>query len=233
MKVKEIFDRARKEKRTVLTEIEAKQILIEAGINCTDTRLAASKDEAVKLSEELGFPVVLKISSVDITHKSDAGGVKVNLADKAAVEKAYDEIMASCTSKHPDADIEGVAVQGMAKLGTEIIVGMTKDASFGPVIMFGLGGIFVEVLKDVSFRIVPLDKNDASEMIQEIQGKKLLEGYRGQDPVDISSIEDILLKFSQLVDKTEGIAEIDMNPVFAYKDGAVVVDARIILEASA
>lgn len=232
MIVDDILAKAMEENRTILTEIEAKQILQEVGINCTDTQLATSKDEAVVLSEAMGYPVVLKISSADITHKSDAGGVKVNLPDKAAVEKAYDDIMASCTAKHPDADIEGIAVQGMAKIGTEVIIGMTKDPSFGPVLMFGLGGIFVEVLKDVAFRIVPLEKNDASEMINEIKGKKLLEGYRGEDPADIPFLEEMLLKLSGLVDKTEAIAEIDMNPVFAYKQGAVVVDARIILEAA-
>ena len=232
MIVDDVLSKARQEKRTVLTEIEAKQIFAEAGINCTDTRLAATKDAAVALSEEIGYPVVLKISSIDITHKSDAGGVKVNLPDKVAVGKAYDEIMASCTAQFPDADIEGISVQGMAKAGTEVIIGMTKDPSFGPVLMFGLGGIFVEVLKDVAFRIVPLDKNDATDMINEIKGKKLLEGYRGQDPADVHFLADMLLKLSDLVDKTEGIAEIDMNPVFAYKQGAVVVDARIILEAN-
>ena len=229
MIVDDILSKAREEKRTVLTEIEAKQILGEAGIHCTDTRLATTKAEAVAISEEIGYPAVLKISSVDITHKSDAGGVKVNLPDKAAVEQAYDEIMASCTAKYPDADIEGVAVQGMAKPGTEVIIGMTKDPSFGPVLMFGLGGIFVEVLKDVAFRVVPLEKRDASEMINEIKGKKLLEGYRGEDPADIPFLEETLLKLSELVDQKEGIAEIDMNPVFAYKQGGVVVDARIIL----
>jgi acyl-CoA synthetase (NDP forming) len=232
MLVDDILAKAREEKRTVLTEIEAKLILKEAGINCTDTRLATTKEEAVALSEEMGYPAVLKISSVDIAHKSDAGGVKVNLPDKAAVEAAYEEIMASCTAKHPEADIEGIAVQGMAKLGTEVIIGMTKDPSFGPVLMFGLGGIFVEVLKDVAFRIVPLEKKDAAEMVQEIKGKKLLEGYRGEDPADIPYLEDVLLKLPDLVDKTGGIAEIDMNPVFAYKKGAVVVDARIILDAA-
>jgi acyl-CoA synthetase (NDP forming) len=232
MPANDILKKARDENRTVLTEIEAKQILSEAGIRCTDTRLASNKAEAADISEDMGYPVVLKISSVDITHKSDAGGVKVNLKDRAAVEKAWDDIMASCTAKHPDADIEGISVQGMAKIGTEVIIGMTKDPSFGPVLMFGLGGIFVEVLKDVAFRIVPLEKNDASEMIAEIKGKKLLEGYRGQDPADTPFLEEMLLKLSGLVDKTEGIAEIDMNPVFAYKQGAVVVDARIILDPS-
>jgi acyl-CoA synthetase (NDP forming) len=229
MTTAQILSKARDEKRTVLTEIEAKQILGEAGINCTPTVLAASKEEAVAKSEDIGYPVVLKISSVDITHKSDSGGVKVNLANKEAVEKAYDEIMTSCRAYAPDADIEGVAVQGMATIGTEIIMGMIKDASFGPVVMFGLGGVLVEVLKDVSFRIVPIEKADAVEMTSEIQGKKLLEGYRGQDPADVPCLQEILVKLSDFVDATPGIEEIDMNPVFAYKDGAVVVDARIIL----
>ena len=227
----EIIQKARDEKRTVLTEIEAKQILGEAGIRCTDTRLAVDKSQAVALSEEIGYPVVLKISSVDITHKSDAGGVKVNLKDKDEVESAFDDIMESCTHACPDANIEGIAVQGMAKIGTEIIMGMIKDPSFGPVVMFGLGGVLVEVLKDVSFRIVPIEKSDAADMFEEIQGKKLLEGYRGQDPADIPYLQDMLVKLSDFVDQTPGIEEIDMNPVFAYKEGAAVVDARIILSA--
>jgi acyl-CoA synthetase (NDP forming) len=231
MTTAQILSKARAEKRTVLTEIEAKKILSEAGIHCTSTVLATSKEKAVSISEEMGYPVVLKVSSVDITHKSDSGGVKVNLPDKEAVEKAYDEIMTSCRAYTPDADIEGVAVQGMAKVGTEIIMGMIKDASFGPVVMFGLGGVLVEVLKDVSFRIVPIEKEDAEEMTSEIQGRKLLEGYRGQDPADVAHLQNMLVKLSDFVNETPGIEEIDMNPVFAHKDGAVVVDARIILSA--
>ena len=231
MTTSQILSRARDEKRTVLTEIEAKQILGEAGISCTPTVLATTKEQAVSISEEIGYPVVLKISSVDITHKSDSGGVKVNLVNREAVEQAYDEIMTSCRAYAPEANIEGVAVQSMAKVGTEIIMGMIKDASFGPVVMFGLGGVLVEVLKDVSFRIVPIEKGDAEEMTSEIQGKKLLEGYRGQDPADVPCLQDMLVKLSDFVNETPGIEEIDMNPVFAYKDGAVVVDARIILSA--
>lgn len=231
MNTAQILSNAREQKRTVLTEIEAKQILGEAGISCTRTVLANSREQAVSLSEEIGYPVVLKVSSVDISHKSDAGGVKVNLCDRQAVEQAYDEIMSSCRSYAPDADIEGVAVQGMAKMGTEIIMGMIKDASFGPVVMFGLGGVLVEVLKDVSFRIVPIEKSDAEEMTSEIQGRKLLEGYRGSEPADIVCLQDMLVKLSDFVNATPGIEEIDMNPVFAYNDGAVVVDARIILSA--
>ena len=229
MKPIEILARARQENRTVLTEIEAKQILMQSGINCTDTQLAATKEAAVELSEQFGYPVVLKVSSVDISHKSDAGGVKVNLKSKAEVENAFDAIIRSCKAAVPTANIEGVSVQPMGKPGTEVIVGMIKDPSFGPVIMFGLGGVFVEVMKDVSFRVVPIEASDAEDMINEIKGKKLLEGYRGQEPADVAYLQQMLVKLSDLVNETPEIEEIDMNPVFCYKDGAVVVDARIIL----
>lgn len=230
MVASDIITRAKNENRTILTEIEAKQIFTGAGINCIDTRLAKTREEAVSLSDEIGYPVVLKISSVDITHKSDAGGVKVNLTDKISVENAFDEILTSCRERYPDADVEGVSVQGMADPGIEVIMGMTKDPQFGPVLMFGLGGVTVEILKDVSFRIVPLDKKDASKMIKEIKGYKLLQGYRGQDPADIEYLENMIVKLSDFINETPDIKEIDMNPVFAYKDGAVVVDARIIVE---
>ncbi|MBW2030064.1 MAG: acetate--CoA ligase family protein [Deltaproteobacteria bacterium] len=230
MSADEILGRAREERRAILTEIESKEVLKGAGINCLDTRLARDRAEAVSLSEDIGYPVVLKISSPEITHKSDAGGVKINLGSNTEVEKAFDEIMASAREKFPDAEIKGVSVQAMARPGIEIIMGMTRDPQFGPVLMFGLGGVFVEILKDVTFRIVPLEKRDASEMIREIKGFKLLEGYRGQDPANIESLEDMLLKLSAFVDGKEEIKEIDMNPVFAYKDDALVVDARIILD---
>ncbi|MFH0780548.1 MAG: acetate--CoA ligase family protein [Pseudomonadota bacterium] len=225
----EILGRAKAEKRKVLTEIEAKQILGEAGISCTRTVLATSKEKAVSVSEELGYPVVLKVSSVDITHKSDSGGVKVNLMNRAEVEQAYDAIMTSCRTYAPSADIEGVSVQPMARPGTEIIMGMTKDSSFGPVLMFGLGGVLVEVMKDVAFRIVPIETSDAAAMMDEIKGRKLLEGYRGKEPADKERLQKMLVQLSDFVDATPGIEEIDMNPVFAYSDGAMVVDARIIL----
>lgn len=227
----QIIGQARAENRLVLTEIEAKQILVEAGINCTTTVSASSKDQAVSISEEMGYPVVLKVLSADITHKSDSGGVKVNLSCKAEVEQAHDEIIKSCRAYAPDANVENVSVQPMAKPGTEVIMGMTRDANFGPVIMFGLGGILVEVLKDVAFRIVPLEKCDAVEMTNELKGKKLLEGYRGQEPVDVAFLHEMLVKLSDFIQATPGIEEIDMNPVFAYRDGAIVVDARIILSA--
>jgi acyl-CoA synthetase (NDP forming) len=228
--VSKVFEDVRKQGRIVLTEIEAKQALSAVGIKTTATVLASSQQQAAALSEEIGFPVVLKIASPDITHKTDAGGVKVGLKNKAEVKKAYAEIMASVRPKYPEAKIEGVTVQAVARPGTEIIIGVFKDPQFGPVIMFGLGGIFVEVLKDVAFRIIPIVRRDAAEMIKEIKGYSLLNGYRGHEPAHIPTLEDILLKVSDFVEKNPGIKEIDLNPIFAYKDSAIAVDARIVLE---
>jgi acetate---CoA ligase (ADP-forming) subunit beta len=225
-----IIQSVRQQGRMILTEIEAKQAFNAAGIPVTETILAASKKEAVAISEKIGFPVVLKIASPDITHKTDAGGVKIGLKNKAEVNKAYAEIMASVRPAYPKAKIEGVTVQAVARPGLEIIIGVFKDPQFGPVIMFGLGGIFVEVLKDVAFRIIPIVRRDAAEMIKEIKGYSLLNGYRGHEPADIPALENILLKVSDFVEKNPGIKEIDLNPVFAYKDSAVAVDARIVLE---
>jgi acyl-CoA synthetase (NDP forming) len=225
-----IVEVAKREGRTLLTEIEAKELLKQAGINVVETKLASSEDDAVALSREFGFPVVLKIASPDVVHKTDAGGVKLNLKTSNQVAKAYEDIMKSIGEKYPKAKIQGVSVQKMAKPGVEVIIGMSKDPQFGPVIMFGLGGVWVEVMKDVSFRIVPLERRDAREMIQEIKGRPLLEGYRGQDPVDIANLEELILKVSTFIEQHPEIKELDLNPVFAYKDGAVAVDARIILE---
>ncbi len=228
--LQQIVTKAKKEGRALLTEIEAKNLLKQAGISVVDTRLARSEDEAVAISRELGFPVALKIASSDVVHKSDAGGVKLNLKTSAQVAKAYEDIMKSIKTKYPEAKIQGVAVQKMARPGVEVIIGMSKDAQFGPVLMFGLGGVWVEVLKDVSFRIVPLERRDAREMIQEIKGRPLLEGYRGQEPADIAKLEEMILQISSFVEQHPEIKELDLNPVFAYKDGATAVDARIILE---
>jgi len=226
----DIIGRARSEGRTLLTEVEAKDLLKQAGISVVDTRLATSREEAISISKELGFPVVLKIASSDVVHKSDAGGVRLGLETEEAVGKAYDEIMEAIKQAFPNASIQGVSVQKMARPGVEIIVGMSKDAQFGPVIMFGLGGVLVEILKDVSFRIVPLVKRDAAEMIREIKGYPLLEGYRGQEPVDVANLENLILKVSDFVENTPDIKELDLNPIFGYKDGAVAVDARVVLE---
>ncbi|MFC1987235.1 acetate--CoA ligase family protein [Chloroflexota bacterium] len=226
----QIIDRARSEGRSVLTEIEAKELLKQAGVSVVDTKLATSKEEAMFISQQLGLPVVLKIVSPDVIHKSDAGGVKLGLKTARQAGKAYDDIIKAIKKQNPEAKIQGVSVQKMARPGVEVIIGMSKDAQFGPVLMFGLGGIFVEVLKDVSFRIVPLVPRDAKEMIREIKGYPLLEGYRGQEPVDIANLEKLMLKVSDFVEKNPEVKELDLNPIFAYRDGAVAVDARVILE---
>jgi acyl-CoA synthetase (NDP forming) len=225
-----VIDRARSEGRTVLTEVESKEVLKPAGISVVDTRLATSREETISISRKLGFPVVLKIASPDIVHKSDAGGVRLGLGTAKQVAKAYDDIIQTIRQKYPQARLHGVVVQKMARPGVEVIIGMFKDAQFGPVLMFGLGGILVEVLKDVSFRIVPIAKRDAAEMVREIKGYPLLAGYRGQEAVDVSYLEEMLIKVSNFVEQNPELKELDLNPIFAYSDGAVAVDARIILE---
>ena len=214
----------------LLTEVESKELLKQAGIPIIETKLAKSKKEAVSMSKEMGFPVVLKIASPDIIHKSDSGGVRLGLANATRVSSAYSEIMSSIKQKYPQAMIQGVSVQPMALAGIEVIIGMSQDPQFGPVLMFGLGGVLVEVLKDVSFRIVPVSKRDAQEMIGEIKGYPILQGYRGQEPANIPALEELIVKVSQFVEQNPRIEELDLNPIFAYKDKAIAVDARIILE---
>jgi len=216
--------------QNLLTEVESKALLRKAGIPVVEARLARSKKEAVSISKEVGFPVVLKISSPDVIHKSDSGGVKLGLANATQVGKAYTEIVSSVKKAFPGAVIEGVSVQKMAPPGVEVIIGMSKDPQFGQVLMFGLGGILVEVLKDVSFRIVPVSERDAAEMIREIKGYPILEGYRGQKPASIPALEELIVKVSSFLEKNLQIKELDLNPVFAYPDKAVAVDARIILD---
>jgi len=225
-----ILDKAKTEKRTVLTEFESKKLLERAGIPVVETRLVRTKRETISVSKEMGFPVVLKITSPDIVHKSDSGGVKLGIANATQASKAYSEIMLSIKQRYPSAIIHGLTVQKMAPPGIQVIVGMNKDPQFGPVLMVGLGGILVELLKDVSFRIVPVTKRDAAEMIREIKGYPLLEGYRGQEPANIDALQDIIVRVSQFVERTPEIKELDLNPIFAYRDKAVSVDARIVLE---
>jgi acyl-CoA synthetase (NDP forming) len=233
MNSQSIIEKAKTVSRTLLNEIESKMLLSEAGIPVIETRLATSKQEAIAISKKVGFPVALKIVSPEITHKSDVGGVKLGLKTSKQVEAAYEEILSAVKQRYPHAIIEGVSVQKMARPGTEVIIGMTKDTQFGPVLMFGLGGILVEILKDVSFRIVPLEKEDAREMIREIKGYPILEGFRGMEPVEVSILEEILLKISRFVDDHPEIKELDLNPIFAYREGAVAVDARVVLEGNA
>ena len=224
----EIIQKAIKEKRSLL-ETEAKELLKEYGIPVPAFKLIKSEEGIDKLKETIGYPIVMKIVSPDIIHKSDAGGVKVGVKNEEEAKMAYQEIISKAIKYNKKAKISGVIVYPMAPQGTEIIIGMTKDPSFGPVIMFGLGGIFVEVLKDVSFRIIPLEERDAQEMIAEIKGYKILKGVRGEAPKDIEAIKNLLMKVSQLTMENPEIKEIDLNPVFVFEKGLQVVDARMIL----
>jgi acyl-CoA synthetase (NDP forming) len=225
-----IFDKAKKEGRSILTEFESKRFLKQVGIPVVETRLAKNQKEAVSISQKIGFPVALKITSPDVVHKTDSGGVRLGLKNASEVKKACDDILKSVKKKYPRALIHGISVQKMVPPGTEVIIGTSKDPQFGPVIMFGVGGIFVEVLKDVSFRVIPVNRKDAQEMIREIKGFPLLEGYRGKEPANIPALVEMIMKISRFINENPQIREMELNPVFAYKDKALAVDARIILE---
>jgi len=223
-----IIEKAEVEKRSLL-ETEAKGLLKEYGIPVPDFRLIKSEDEIIGLAQKINFPIVMKIVSPDIIHKSDAGGVKVGIKTEKEALLSFQEIIFQAKKYNKKARIEGVIVYPMVPQGTEIIIGMMKDPHFGPVIMFGLGGIFVEVLKDISFRILPIEEIDAREMIAEIKGYEILKGTRGETPRDIQAIEEVLMKVSKLTMENPEINEIDLNPIFVFKKGLQVVDARMIL----
>jgi len=213
-----------------LFETEAWGVLADYGLDVPACRLVGSAEEAADVADELGYPSVLKIVSRDIVHKSDVGGVKVGVTDREAVKSAYAGIIASVEKHVPDARIEGIIVyKMMPEGGTECIIGMTRDVSFGPALMVGLGGVFVEVLKDVSFRVLPLDMEQAHAMIAELKGYELLKGVRGQKPRDIDALARALVCVGKLVEENPQIKELDVNPCIVYEEGAVPVDARIIL----
>jgi len=227
---KEILGRARKAKRDVLLEPEAKRLLASYGCTVPKEKVATSAEEAATFASELGFPVVAKIVSPEIIHKTDAKGVKVNLDSAEKVKGAFKEIMANAKAYDAKARIEGILLYHMVSGGEEVIIGLATDPTFGKVIMFGLGGIWVEVMKDVSFRVVPLTPADARDMVEEIKGYPLLTGIRGKSAKDIDALCDLLVKVSKLAQANGEISEMDLNPIFVMDKGAIIVDARIILE---
>jgi acyl-CoA synthetase (NDP forming) len=229
-KISKIFEKARSEGRKFLLEPEAKTVCREYGIPVTESKIAHTAEDAAKFSEQIGYPTVLKIVSPDVLHKVDVGGVILNVNSQKEARNAYQQIIENVKKHKPDAKISGILVQEMAPSSTEVIVGAIKDAQFGPTLMFGLGGTFVEVMKDVSFRVAPITKVDAREMISEIKAYPILRGYRGQAPRDIKAITKILLNTSKLVMDHQNIKELDLNPVMVYENGTKTVDARIILE---
>jgi len=229
--VRDILRRAVEEGRKKLLEHEAYAVAEAYGLPVPRYGLARDADEAARLSKEIGFPVVLKIVSPDITHKSDVGGVILDIRSEEDAKKAFTKIMDNVKRYAPKARIAGVLVQEMVPSDVEVIVGATRDPIFGPLLMFGLGGIFVEVLKDVSFRLAPVTPIDAEEMIREIRAYKILEGYRGKPPRDIEALKDIIVKTSRLMLENPEIQDIDLNPIMSFEKGkgAKVADIRIIL----
>jgi len=228
-KAETIIESVKSDGRKSLVETEAREVLKGYSIPMSDFSLAESEDGAVRIADGMGYPVAMKIVSPDILHKSDADGVKLNMKNRDDVIRGFTEIINSARSYNKKAEIYGVMITPMEDKGIETIIGMTTDETFGPTIMFGLGGIFVEVLKDVCFKVAPLTKADAYEMIKGIKGFPILKGVRGQKPGDIDALADVIMKVSTLVMEHPEIREIDLNPVFAFEDSASVVDARIIL----
>jgi len=219
--------------RTGLTEVESKNIFKTYGLPIVHADLATSEDEAVILAESYGYPIVMKIVSPDILHKSDAGGVKVNINSEAEIREAYHTILTNAKAYKPDAEIHGILVQEMAPWGTETIVGSVNDVTFGPTVMFGLGGIFVEILKDVVFRVAPISDMEASMMLDAIRGAPVLDGVRGEAPRDKKALAEVLSKYAYMIsDLGEHIQESDANPILVYEEGkgVKIVDARIILK---
>jgi len=231
-KVDAIFNAVRADNRKVLLPPEAADVARAFGIPAPPCVLAEKAEDAVKHAEAMGYPVVMKIVSPDILHKTDIGGVILNIATAEQVKKAFTDIMAKSRKAHPEAKIYGVSVDKMVPKGREMIIGMSRDAQFGPMVMFGLGGIYVNFLKDVAFRIAPLNPRDAEDMVKETKSHTLLKGIRGEPPADIKTLEETILRISHLVTTYPEIAEMDINPILVYKEGegCQALDVKIALK---
>jgi acetyl-CoA synthetase (ADP-forming) len=210
----------------MLTEIESKDVLRAYGIKTTTEYVAGTASEASSYASKLGYPVVLKVLSPEITHKSDVGGVMINLRTPEEVSDAFEKIMANVKSKRPEAGIHGIVVENQLPPGLEVIVGSIVDRDFGPVVAFGLGGVFVEVLRDLSYGLAPVSEKEALEMMSSTKASRLLQGVRGEPPVDISKLVNLIMRASLLAFEQQ-IAEMDLNPVVASADSCAVADARI------
>ncbi len=227
--VKKLFKKVRDEKRHNLLETESRELLKEYHISLPEAELANNVEKAVEAGNTIGYPLAMKVVSPEIIHKSDAGGIKLGLNNQEDIKTAFKEIVTNAEKVVEKEKILGTLISPMAKKGQECIIGMIRDAQFGPVIMFGLGGIFVEVLKDVSFRVAPMAAEDIDEMVEEIKGYKILTGIRGEKPSDIAAIKDILARLSEIVIDNPEIKEIDLNPVIVHEKGASIVDSRVII----
>ncbi len=218
--------------RKPMTELEAKEFLEKYGIPFPRRAVARTPDEAVKAARRIGYPVVFKILSPDIVHKTDVGGVKLNISDDVEARSAFSEIIENVKARAPNAKIDGILIEEMVTGGHEVIIGGIQDPVFGPVVMFGgLGGIYVELFKDVTFRLAPIDFDEAEDMIKETKGYKILSGFRGMEPANIEILKDLIVKTSNIIAKHTEILELDLNPVRVFRDRAVVLDAKIIKKA--
>ena len=228
-KARAIFDKVKSEGRTNLLEDEGREILDAYGFPLPESSVAATEDEAVDVANKIGYPIVMKISSPQIVHKSDAGGVKVNLTNDDEVRDGFKAIMENAKKYDSNAEIKGVLIVEMVKGGKEMIIGSKLEPGMGPVVMLGMGGIYVEILKDVTFRLAPLTDQEADDMISSIKTKKLLDGVRGEKPSDISKLSECIQRLSQLVTDFTEIKELDMNPVLVMEqgDGCKILDVRI------
>ncbi|MBW2559383.1 MAG: acetate--CoA ligase family protein [Deltaproteobacteria bacterium] len=228
--VEKLFEKVRNDKRANLLETESRELLQEYGISLPEAILALNPDEAIEGAKKIGYPLAMKVVSPDIIHKSDAGGIRLGLNSDRDVKNAFRGIFKNAEKVTAKEKILGTLISPMAAPGQECIIGMVRDSQFGPVIMFGLGGIFVEVLKDVSFRVAPLATEDIEEMIREIKGYKILTGVRGEKPKDIEAIKEILAKLSQIAIDNPEIQEVDLNPVIVHEKGASIVDSRVLIK---
>jgi acetyl coenzyme A synthetase (ADP forming)-like protein len=230
--VRKVIDQVLDEGRVSIGDAEAREILVAYGLQIPTSELASTAEEAVNMAAEMGYPVVLKVASPDILHKTDVGGVKVGLQDAEAVRDAFDLITYRSQRYLPEARLWGCLVQKMVPKGLEVLIGMNRDPQFGPLVTFGLGGIYVETLKDVAFRVAPFSRLEAQDMIKEIRANALLDGVRGESPVNKPALIEALLRISQLVLDFPEIAELDINPFMLYRDeqGGIAIDMRLILE---
>jgi acetyl-CoA synthetase (ADP-forming) len=229
MKPQEIVDRAISEGRKSLLEYEAYDVLSSYGIPVASYSLAKSTDEVKLVAHKIGYPLVLKIVSPDIIHKSDVGGVKLNITDDEQLRRSYEALIDDTRKNAPNAKIAGVLVEKMMPKSVEVVVGMIRDQSFGPTIMFGLGGVLVEIMKDVVFRIAPVSREESFDMIKKVKGYPLLVGYRGSMSLDIESLAGLISNVSRVAMDIPEIDQMDLNPIIVYDKGLTVVDARIIL----
>ena len=224
-----IIEKAVIEKRFVLRIDEAQRVCTLHKIPTPNYEVATDMDEAVVKAGEIGYPVVLKIISPQIIHKSEFGGVIVNIANEKELRMEYGKLISRVQGRQPSASVTGVLVEQMMPPSTEVIVGAIRDNQFGPAVMFGIGGIFAEMYDDVKFRVAPIDRVDAFNMVQGLRGSRILEGTRGQPPLDIDSLVNILMRVSELMMEHSAVEQLDLNPVIAYPRGSCAVDSRIII----